>query len=325
MSERRWNPISGEWVITATHRQDRTFLPPKEYCPLCPTKPGAFPTEVPRAEYEFAVFLNKFPSMETPAPEPAVDPEGLFDVATSDGVCEVVLYTPRHAGTLTDATVGEIERLVYVWTDRYHELGDMENIKYVYIFENKGEVIGVTLNHPHGQIYAFPYIPPIPQRELENAKRHYDATGRCLFCDVMRQELDDGRRIVVKNDHFVAVVPFYARWSHEVHVTSLGHVSSMLEFDAAARRSLAEILKVVMLKLDNLWGISMPYMMLMHQAPTDGGEYPHYHYHIEFYTPLRTREKLKYLAGCESGAGTFISDTLPEESAERLRDAEPKT
>jgi UDPglucose--hexose-1-phosphate uridylyltransferase len=325
VSERRWNPISGEWVITATHRQNRVHLPPKEYCPLCPTKPGASPTEVPRPDYEFAVFLNKSPSMRTPPLVPAVQPEGLFDVTTSDGVCEVILYTPRHNGTLTDASVDEIERLIYVWTDRFQEIGSLEHIKYVYIFENKGEVIGVTLNHPHGQIYAFPYVPPIPQRELANAKKHYDKTGRCLFCDVMQQEIDDGRRIVVKNDCFLAVVPFYARWSYEVHITSLRHASSMLEFDPATRRSLAEILKTVMLKLDNLWGISMPYMMLMHQAPTDGGEYPHYHYHIEFYTPLRTKEKLKYLAGCESGAGTFITETRPEESAEQLRRAEPPT
>jgi UDPglucose--hexose-1-phosphate uridylyltransferase len=325
VSERRWNPITEEWVITATHRQDRTFLPPADYCPLCPTQPGGFPTEVPRADYEFAVFLNKFPSMKTPPPEPAVDPDGLFDVTTSDGICEVVLYTPHHAGTLTDASIDDIERLIYVWTDRYEEIGSNPAIKYVYIFENKGEVIGVTLNHAHGQIYAFPYVPPIPQKELTNAKKHYDETGRCIFCEVLDQEISDGRRIVYRNEHFVAIVPFFARWAYEIYITPLQHMASMSEFTPEMRRSLAEILSVVMRKYDNLWGISMPYMMLMHQQPTDGGEYPHYHYHIEFYPPLRTEKKLKYLAGCESGAGTFISDTLPEDSAAALREAEPKT
>lgn len=325
MSELRWHPIRREWVIVATHRQARTFLPPKDFCPLCPTKDPEFPTEIPRSDFEFAVFENKFPAMKTPPPEMSMESDGLFLTAPSEGICEVVLYTPRHEGTLTDASTDEIEKLIYVWTDRFTELGSSNGVKYVFIFENKGEVIGVTIHHPHGQIYAFGFVPPFAQIQLDSAREHHEAKDSCLFCDLLAQELEDGRRIVARNDDFAAVVPFYARWAYEVHITPTRHHPTMLTFSDSERRSLAEILKVVMRKYDSLWGISMPYMMCMYQAPTDGAEHDYFHYHIEFYPPHRTKEKLKYLAGCESAMGTFVSDTYPEEKAAELRAAEPKT
>lgn len=325
MSELRWHPILEEWVITATHRQNRTFLPPDDYCPLCPTKPGAFPTEVPAEDYEIVVFENKFPSLRNPAPKPSVEETGLYKVRPAQGICEVVCYTSRHTGTLTDATLDEMRNLVDVWADRYRELGSLDFIDYVLIFENKGRDIGVTLFHPHGQIYAFPYIPPKPQRELESALKHHNRTGRCLFCDIMDEEKRDGRRIVAENDSFVAAIPFFARFPYEVYIFSKRHHQSMLTFTVEERGDLANILKVVLLKYDNLWGMSLPYMMIMHQAPTDGRDYGHYHYHIEFHPPNRTKEKLKYLAGCETGAGSYINDTVAEEKAAELRAAEPST
>lgn len=325
MSELRWHPILEEWVITATHRQDRTFHPPDNYCPLCPTKPGAFPTEVPTDDYEIITFENKFPSMRHPAPEPAVGETELYKVRPAEGICEVVCYTPRHSGTLTDASLEEMRNLVDVWTDRFRELGSLDYIDYVLIFENKGRDIGVTLNHPHGQIYAFPFIPPKPQQELDSAARHYARTGRCLFCDIIAEEQADGRRVIVENDSFFAAIPFFARFPYEVYVFSKRHHQTMLSFENSERDDLANILKVVLQKYDNLWGISMPYMMIMHQAPTDGREYESYHYHIEFHPPNRTKEKLKYLAGCETGAGSYINDTLAEEKAAELRASEPQT
>lgn len=325
MSELRWNPVLEEWVVTATHRQDRTFLPPKDYCPLCPTKQGAFPTEVPASDYEIVTFENKFPSFNRIAPEPAVEGTELYKVEPAQGICEVVLYSPKHDSTLTGKTIDEIEKLVYVWEDRYKDLGSKEEIKYVFIFENKGEFIGVTINHPHGQIYAFPFIPPKLEKEIESAKKHFNKTGRCLFCDIIDEELRDGRRIVVQNDSFIAVVPFFAKYPYEVHILSKRHAGSLPDMDKKEKRYLAEILKSVLLKYDNLWGISLPYMMVMHQVPTDGNEYSEYHFHIEFYPPNRTKEKMKYLAGCESGTGTFINDTLAEEKAEELRNTEPRS
>ncbi len=324
MSELRWNPVLGEWVVTATHRQDRTYHPPTDYCPLCPTKAGAFPTEVPADDYEIVVFENKFPSFRPAPPEPEVAGDDLYQVKPAQGVCEVVLYSPEHKGSLATTDVEHIARLVDVWADRYEELGRLDYIDYVLIFENKGDVIGVTLEHPHGQIYAFPFIPPRPARELENAARHHAETGRCLFCDILEEELADGRRVVAANRDFVALIPFFARYPYEVHVLPRRHATCLPEFDGAERWSLASLLKVVLQKYDNLFGFSLPYIMVMHQAPTDGQDYGYYHYHIEFYPPNRTANKLKYLAGCESGAGTFINDTLPEEKAAELRAVSPQ-
>jgi len=323
MSELRWNPVLGEWVVTATHRQDRTYHPPADFCPLCPTRPGAPPTEVPAEDYEIVVFENKFPSFRRVPPEPSVEGDDLYEVQPSKGICEVVLYSANHKGSLAMSDVVDIARLIDVWADRYEELGSLDYVDYVLIFENKGDVIGVTLEHPHGQIYAFPFIPPRPARELENAERHWRSTRRCLFCDIIGRETRDGRRIVAQNEEFVAAVPFFARYPYEVHILPRRHAPSLLDLGDDERWGLAEILKAVLQKYDNLFGFPLPYIMVMHQAPTDGREYPHYHYHIEFYPPNRTKTKLKYLAGCESGAGTFINDTLPEETAATLRATPP--
>lgn len=321
MSEMRWNPILSEWVLTATHRQDRTFLPPAGYCPLCPTRDASSPTEVPEPTYDFVVFENKFPSMRTGAPAPPPAVSDLYEIAPPDGVCEVVLYTPNHTATLTQLPVDKIHELIYVWRDRYQELGARPEVKYVFIFENKGEAIGVTIHHPHGQIYAFPFIPPKVQRKIESEAQHFSNTGRCLHCDVIAQELKDGSRLVCSNDQFVAFIPFYARYPYEVHVYARDHVPSLAEFTDEHAEQLAHILKTVLQKYDNLWGFSLPYMMLMYQKPTDGKSYPGAHFYIEFLPPYRTAQKLKYLAGCESGAGTFVNDTRPEEKAAELRQA----
>jgi UDPglucose--hexose-1-phosphate uridylyltransferase len=324
MSELRWNPISKEWVVTATHRQDRTFFPPPGFCPLCPTQPGGFPTEIPLEAYDIVVFENKFPSFRLPPPEPAVTDGDLFHVMPAEGVCEVVCYTSDHNATLAQCSVDQITKLVGVWRERYLDLGARPEVDYVFIFENKGEAIGVTLPHPHGQIYAFSYLPPKIERELSSANDHHRKTGRCLHCDVIAEERVDGRRIVAESEHFIAFVPFYARYPYELHVYAKGHLPSMAEFTPAQERDLARMLKALLQKFDNLWQMSFPYMMVMHQNPTDGQEHPGAHFHIEFYPPHRTKEKLKFLAGCESGAGTFINDTLPEDKAQELRALAPQ-
>lgn len=323
MSELRWNPLSREWVVTATHRQERTYKPPADFCPLCPTRPGAFPTEVPEPTYDIVVFENKFPSFLRQPPEPAVAGDELTPVAPSEGICEVVLYSPEHKGSLAQSPLSRLRRLVKVWTDRYRELGSRSFVRYVLIFENKGDVIGVTLEHPHGQIYAFPFIPPRPATELAASADYWHQHGRCLLCDLLRRDLADGRRIVATSDHFVALIPFAARYPYEVHILPRRHFGSLAEIQEQESDDLAAMLKVVTQKYDNLFGFSLPYMMIMHQTPTDGEPHPGYHFHVEFYPPHRTATKLKYLAGCESGAGTFINDTLPEEKAAELRELFP--
>ncbi|HEX8367978.1 MAG TPA: galactose-1-phosphate uridylyltransferase [Pyrinomonadaceae bacterium] len=319
MSELRWHPLLGEWVATATHRQDRTFLPPADFCPLCPTKPGGFPTEIPESSYDIAVFENRFPSLSPTPPEPAIEGDDFYPVQPSFGECEVVVYTPNHSSTLANEPVEQIYKLVQVWTDRFRDLSALEFVKYVFIFENKGEAIGVTLHHPHGQIYAYPFVPPRVLREIEQSKKHHAETGNCLLCDILKKEKADERRIVAENESFAAYIPFFARYPYELHISAKRHLLDLTEFTEREQIDLAEILKQILVAFDKLFNISFPYMMVLHQKPADGANYDFYHFHIEFYPPLRTATKLKYLAGSETGAGMFINDTLAEEKAAELR------
>ena len=319
VSELRWNPLLGEWVATATQRQNRTFLPPDDYCPLCPTKPGGFPTEVPASDYDIVVFENRFPSFKTAPDPPTVDSSDFYPVRPSHGVCEVVLYSPDHSTSLAREPVEQIYKLIRVWTDRFRELAALEFVKYVFIFENKGEAIGVTLHHPHGQIYAYPFTPPRIATELKQFADYHEANGKCLMCEVIAKERQDARRVIVENDSFVAAIPFFARWPYETHIYSRRHFQALTDMSQAEAKDLASILKTVLIAFDGLFEISFPYMMVMHQRPVDGLTYDFYHFHIEFYPPLRAANRLKYLAGSETGAGMFINDTLPEEKAAELR------
>jgi UDPglucose--hexose-1-phosphate uridylyltransferase len=317
--ELRWNALLGEWVIVSTARQGRTFLPPDEFCPLCPTVPNSgFATEIPAADFEIAVFENRWPSFRPDAPAVA-DVSPLERRARAAGLCEVVVYSPDHAGTLASMTPAEVRRLVDVWSDRYGELSARPEVKYVFIFENRGKEIGVTLTHPHGQVYAFPYVPPRVAREHGTAASHAEVTGRCLQCDLVAEELSHGRRIVGEARGFVAYVPFAARVPYEVHVAATAHRASLRDLGDAERDGLAAILRELQATYDALWGFAMPYTMSMHQAGAEAR--PGDHLHIEFLPPYRTRDKLKYLAGVETGAGTFINDTSPEEKAAELREA----
>ena len=321
MSERRWNPLLQEWVITATARQDRTYLPSAAQCPLCPTLDPAAPTEIPRADFDIAVFENRFPSLRREPPAPEVELSELYLVAPALGVCEVVVYTPRHDVTLAELPVEQIYKLILVWTDRYEELNALAFIRYVFIFENKGAVVGTTIHHPHGQIYAFPYVPPVPERELQSGRAHRARTGRCLLCDIEAEERRAARRVVGANAAFTAYVPFFARFPYEVHISARAHRESLAAFADPERWALAQLLKETLQRYDALFDMSLPYMMVLHQAPAGGD--PDAHFHIEFYPLNRSKEKLKYRAGAETGAGTFVTDALPEQWAEQLRRAVP--
>ena len=321
MSERRWNPLMQEWVVTATARQDRTYLPSAAQCPLCPTLDPAAPTEIPRSDFDIAVFENRFPALRREPALPELEASELYPVASAQGVCEVVVYTPRHEGSLAELPVEQIYKLILVWTDRYRELNALAFIRYVFIFENKGAVVGTTIHHPHGQIYAFPYLPPVAERELQSARAHRARTGRCLLCDIVAEERRDGRRIVAASGDFTAYVPFFARFPYEVHISAQAHRESLAQFEEPERWALALTLKDMLLRYDALYGMSLPYMMVLHQAPAGGD--PDAHFHIEFYPLNRSKEKLKYRAGCETGAGTFVTDALPEQWAAQLRSSGP--
>lgn len=319
MSELRYHPFLDTWVITATHRQDRTFHPPPDYCPLCPTKPGGFPTEVPFETYDIVVFENKFPSLSPHPPEPAVRGYELAPVRPSAGVCEVVLYSEDHSATFAGLPFSQVRKLTRVWKERYSELASRDYVEYVFIFENKGKEIGVTLSHPHGQIYAYPYVPATLRIELDAERAYLAAHGRTLWEDWLELETsEEPGRLVYRNRSFAAVVPFFARYPYEVWIVPFEHLSSMAKMSAANLDDLAEALLVVARKYDKLFGFSMPYIMCMHQEPAKPG-FEFNRFHIEFYPPYRTETKLKYLAGSEAGAGAFINDTLPEQTSERLR------
>lgn len=321
MSELRYHPFLGQWVTTATHRQDRTFHPPDDYCPLCPTKPGGFPTEIPLESYDIVVFENKFPSFHTPPAIESVPTTAFLPVRPSDGICEVVCYTDQHDSSFADLSLHQVEKLCRVWKDRYVELSNRPEVEYVFIFENKGREIGVTLSHPHGQIYGYPFIPPIPARELEMEREHHLEHDSLLMEKWLALELSEGERVIFENARFAAMVPFFARYPFEVHVAPKRHLRSLKHFEEADLDALAEALSVVAKKYNLLFGFSLPYIMAMHQEPAVPG-YEFSWFHVEF-TPLhRTADKLKYLAGSESAAGAFINDTLPEDTAATLRGLE---
>src|SRR6187399_913666 len=239
MSELRYNPLLGEWLATATHRQDRTFLPPADFCPLCPTKPGKFPTEVPEADYDIVAFENRFPSLKRHPDDPAIESDGIFKVEPSIGVCEVVLYSPNHNTSLAAEPVERIHKLVRVWRDRFEALEQHEFVKYIFIFENKGEAVGVTLHHPHGQIYAYPFVPPVVAKELVQTEKYFKENQRCLLCDIVGKELESEKRIVASNDSFAAYLPFFARYPYEVHISSRRHLQAFTDFSSDEERDLA--------------------------------------------------------------------------------------
>ena len=299
MSEVRFNELRGEHVVYAIDRQERTFLPDRAECPLDPTGPGGPPTEIPLAEFEIVVFDNRFPAFESPA-----------------GAAEVVVYSDSHGGSFGSLAPARAEALMWVWRHRYAELGAREDIEYVYIFENRGVEIGVTLHHPHGQIYGYPFLPPVAALELAADAR----MGGCAQCRLGELERAEDRRVVYENEAVLAYVPHAARWPYEVHLTMSRHRPSLIECEPEELRLLALALQRVVRGFDALFERTMPYVMAVHQAPTGAGKRAG-HLHVEFYPPLRDAARLKYPAGSERGAGTFISDVLPEDAALALREA----
>lgn len=323
MSERRYDPTTGEWVTFATHRQDRTYKPPDDLCPLCPTRDPSRPTEIPREHYEVAVFDNRFASLSTDPPPPDLPGTELVPVEPAFGRCEVVVYSDDHHTTLAQAGRERIRLLVDVWADRWAVLGADRGVSYVLPFENKGEIIGVTLSHPHGQVYAYSDVPPRPLRELRAAQAHRERTGRCVECDVVAAEAADEARVVTRTAGVAAFVPQWARFPYEVHVVPLAHRPSVASLGAAERDEVAEVLAAVLAGYDALFGFSMPYVLGIHSRPTDDAEDwdPVSHVHWEIAPPYRSADKIKFVAGSEMMGGAYLTDVAPEAAAERMREA----
>jgi len=312
----RWHPLRGEWVAYATHRQNRTFLPPPEYNPLRASCDSGNPTEVPEGSWDVAVFENRFPTFT----EAAHDPPRLF-VPTREGrgVCEVVAFTQDPGASLGALSLAHLELIVDVWADRQQELGARADVQYVYPFENRGKEVGVTLHHPHGQIYAYPFVPPVPARELEQQRAYYDEHGRGLLADFVADEVAEGTRMLYHGNAVAAFMPVCARYSYEVWIAPYRPAASLTDLTQAERADFAAALKTVLMKLDGLWQAPFPYILAIHQAPTDGTPHPEAHVHAEIYPAYRMRDRLKFLAGSEIGAGVFTADTVPEDTVTELQ------
>jgi UDPglucose--hexose-1-phosphate uridylyltransferase len=299
-SEPRCDQILDEWVVIASHRQDRTFQPADNQCPLCPSSPGHL-TEIPAPEYDVVVFDNRFPTLRNP------------------GHCDVVVFSDDHNASFADLRADQAETVMAAWVDRSAGLAERPDVEQVYCFENRGTEIGVTLSHPHGQIYAYPFVTPRTSRMLGSAAAHRAATGRNLFDDVVEREVTERVRVVLDGEYWVGFVPYAAHWPYEVHLYPRQRVPDLVALPEAARAEFGVLYLDLLRRFDRLFGVPAPYISAWHQAPVRRGR-QELALHLELFTIRRAPGKLKYLAGSESGMGAFANDVAPEAAARRLRD-----
>jgi UDPglucose--hexose-1-phosphate uridylyltransferase len=330
MWEERWHPLREEWIIVAAHRQDRPWIgeqvapgeaaiPPYDpKCYLCPGNVRVSGLRNPQYETTF-VFDNDHPCVGNPPPDAQATPPGIYVNRPAVGVARVVCYSPKHDLALAQLETADVDRLLAVWQEQYRELGSRSEIDHVLVFENKGEVVGVSNPHPHCQIYATNFVFKTIETEASVSERHLRDTGRVLFQQILQSEQQDGRRIIAESDTAVSFVPYFARYAYETFVAPKTTHASLATLSDAERADLASVLHETLVRFDNLWQMPFPYVMVLHQAPTDGRRYPAFHFHIEFHPPLRKPHLLKYLAGPEIGGGNFLSDTAPEAKAAELR------
>jgi UDPglucose--hexose-1-phosphate uridylyltransferase len=315
----RWNAVLRQWVVFSTDRQNRPQMPAN----WCPFDPGS--GKVPDS-YDVYIYPNDYPGFSSAA-QPFVEMmmPGLLAENGPRGACDVVLYSPQHTLPPSQLTAENWGRIVDVWTKRTAEHAANPEIAMVCVFENSGDAVGVTMPHPHGQIYAIPFVAPTVEEEIESARLHAETnSGECLFCRLLAEELAQKSRIVSGDEHFTAFVPFAARFPAEIAIYARRHVRTLLDLTAEEKNSLARNISVVRRKYDNLYGFMLPLMMVVKQAPLQDTAAP-YHFHVQFLPLQRSATKLKYLATMETGYGSFLADTAPEEMAENLRKSKPET
>ncbi|MGH3436062.1 MAG: galactose-1-phosphate uridylyltransferase [Sciscionella sp.] len=320
-SEIRRDPLTGEWVAMAAHRQSRTYKPPADLCPLCPSSPGR-PTEVPEPSYDVVVFENRFPSFAQAVPDlpSTVDGMPMVPRRPGKGRCEVVCFTPEHAQSFGQLRESRVRTVVDVWAERTTALGALPGVRQVFPFENRGEEIGVTLSHPHGQIYGYPFVTPKTAALLRTAGDYQQRYSRPLMGDILAAERASGRRVIASSEHWTAFVPSAARWPVEVHVVPHRQVPDLPALSSEERDDFATLYLRVLHAADALYGKPLPYIAGWHQAPAAEGRELSW-LHLELFSVLRTADKLKYLAGSESGMAVWINDVTPERIADRLRAA----
>ncbi|MFD7659229.1 galactose-1-phosphate uridylyltransferase, partial [Actinosynnema sp. NPDC059797] len=293
--------------------------PPADLCPLCPSTPGK-PTEIPEPSYDVAVFENRFPSFAQGVPESTSSVSGWVERMPGRGRCEVVCFTSDHSASFGSLSARRVRTVVDAWADRTEALNALPGVEQVFPFENRGEEIGVTLHHAHGQIYGYPFVTPRTSRMLAVASTYLEEHGRPLLGDVLAAERTAGTRVVESSEHWTAYVPAAARWPVEVHLVPHRQVPDLPALTPQERDDFASCYLRVLRSLDALYDRPLPYIAAWHQAPTRTGRDLSW-LRLEVFSVLRTADKLKYLAGSESGMGVWINDTTPEHVAERLRAA----
>ncbi len=315
MAELRYHPLIKDWVMIASHRQNRPQMP-KDYCPFCPGS-GKVPDQFEVYEYD-----NDFPALSQNPPVPDDVANDFFKVKEAYGKCEVILYSPNHTITLPELPTDHIKKLVDLWIERFNVISTDENIKYVFIFENRGDVVGVTMPHPHGQIYGYSIVPKKLELELESSKEFYEKNDKCIFCEMLDQETNDGRRIIFESEHFTVFLPFFCEYPYGVYIMSKRHIGNIAQFTEEEKADFAEVLRLTTGMLDSLFDYKFPYMMCMHNAPVNGEDTSdYYHFHVEFFPPMRSADKQKFNASSETGAWAHCNPTAPEAKAIELREA----
>ena len=318
MSELRWNPLLKTFTIVASNRQARPNMP-KDWCPFCPGS-----GKVPQV-YDVYVYQNDFPALSSTPPAPEVTGTELYQVESSYGKCEVLLYSSNHHTTLPELPVYHIRKLVDLWTERFIQISKDKRVKYIFPFENKGEVVGVTMPHPHGQLYAYPFVPLKLKVELDSCKEYYEKHGTDMLGDMNKQEIAFGKRLIAENNSFLVYLPYFTDYPYGIFIVHKQLKGNFAEFSDEEKNDLAILLKNSTGALDMLFDKQFPYMMCIHQTPVNTAEYAdsnkYFRFHIEFYPPLRDANRVKFYASSEMGAWAATNTRAVEETAEELRNS----
>jgi UDPglucose--hexose-1-phosphate uridylyltransferase len=311
MSRLRFNPFLGEFILVVPHRSKRPFQEEGRQCPFCPGQPET------KGQRKVLTIPNRFPSLTLDSGLLPLDTEIVME-APAYGLCKVIILSRNHNEQIEHMDKAQLQLVFNEYLKVFKEIDNIEGISYVYQFENRGKSIGVSLNHPHAQVYAFPFIPPLIEKEIQQFRKSWEQEHTCMVCQVIENESKAKTRIIQETTNFISVVPFFARLPYEVHVYTKKHVSSLIELEDHLLE-LGQVVQDVIRRYSSFFDENA-YVMAFHTRPSKN-DHPYWHFHIEIIPPWRDKSRIKYLAGVETGTGTYTNDSLPEISAQQLREA----